>query len=120
MLSPADCIMLTYQHALGIRHSGAIQQQGKVDDGLGLDQPATMMDAVRRLGQRHGHDGVQAHHYATVGDALLWTLAQQLGPAFTDGRVGRRLSITSERYARGNRARCIAYIDVAGNCLWAE
>ena len=42
--------MLTYQHDLGIRHSGAIQQQGKVDDGLGLDQPATMMDAVRRLG----------------------------------------------------------------------
>ena len=46
MLSPADCIMLTYQHDLGIRHSGAIQQQGKVDDGLGL----AMMDAVRRLG----------------------------------------------------------------------
>jgi len=26
---------------------------------------------------------VQAHHYATVGDALLWTLAHCFGPAFT-------------------------------------
>ena len=27
--------------------------------------------------------GVQDRHYATVGEALLWTLEQGLGPAFT-------------------------------------
>jgi hemoglobin-like flavoprotein len=38
---------------------------------------------VQRLGQRHAGYGVQPHHYVTVGDALLWTLAQVFGPAFT-------------------------------------
>src|SRR3954471_18490594 len=49
----------------------------------GLDQPERIVDAVRRLGERHVHYGVQPHHYATVGEALLWTLEQIFGPAFT-------------------------------------
>ena len=49
----------------------------------GLQQPATITSAVRRLGERHVDYGVQPHHYATVGEALLWTLAQCFGPAFT-------------------------------------
>lgn len=48
-----------------------------------LHQPAPILDAVRRLGERHMHYGVQLHHYTTVGEALLWTLAQHFGPAFT-------------------------------------
>ena len=39
---------------------------------------------MQRLGQRHAGYGVQAHHYATVGDALLGTLAELFGPAFND------------------------------------
>ena len=49
----------------------------------GLYQPESIVDAVRRLGERHAHYGVQPHHYATVGEALLWTLEQLFGPAFT-------------------------------------
>jgi hemoglobin-like flavoprotein len=49
----------------------------------GLNQPDGIVDAVKRLGQRHVQYGVRAHDYGTVGEALLWTLAQELGPAFT-------------------------------------
>jgi nitric oxide dioxygenase len=48
-----------------------------------LHQPEPILGAVQRLGERHVHYGVQPHHYATVGAALLWTLAQHFGPAFT-------------------------------------
>lgn len=54
----------------------------------GLDQPATIIGAVQRLGERHVHYGVQAHHYATVGEALLWTLGEIFGPAFTPDVAG--------------------------------
>ena len=50
----------------------------------GLSKPETIVDAVQRLGQRHAGYGVQAQHYATVGEALLSTLAEVFGPAFTD------------------------------------
>jgi hemoglobin-like flavoprotein len=49
----------------------------------GLDRPETILEPVRRLGERHVHYGVQAEHYATVGEALLWTLGAVFGPAFT-------------------------------------
>lgn len=49
----------------------------------GLHQPATIIDAVRQLGVRHVQYGVQPQHYQTVGEALLWTLAQHFGNAFT-------------------------------------
>lgn len=68
---------------------GDLQQQGeKLMTMLavavnGLNQPDALVPAVRALGQRHAAYGVQTHHYATVGEALLWTLAQMFGPAFT-------------------------------------
>lgn len=49
----------------------------------GLSKPETILEPVRRLGERHAGYGVQPHHYATVGEALLWTLGQLFGPAFT-------------------------------------
>jgi hemoglobin-like flavoprotein len=49
----------------------------------GLDDPGTLTPAVRALGARHLGYGVEAGHYATVGEALLWTLGQGLGEAFT-------------------------------------
>ena len=49
-----------------------------------LHEPQAILGAVQRLGERHAHYGVQPHHYATVGEALLWTLAQHFGAAFTD------------------------------------
>ena len=35
------------------------------------------------LGRKHVGYGAKPEHYDTVGEALLWTLEQGLGPAFT-------------------------------------
>lgn len=49
----------------------------------GLNKPERILPAVRQLGVRHAGYGVQTQHYQTVGEALLWTLAQGLGEQFT-------------------------------------
>lgn len=48
-----------------------------------LDQPAQLLPVLRQLGSRHAGYGVQPRHYDTVGAALLKTLGQGLGEAFT-------------------------------------
>jgi nitric oxide dioxygenase len=48
-----------------------------------LDKLDQIVPAVQALGRRHAGYGVREAHYATVGQALLWTLEQGLGPAFT-------------------------------------
>ena len=49
----------------------------------GLADLDRLMPAVQSLGRRHGGYGVKAQHYTQVGSALLWTLEQGLGDAFT-------------------------------------
>jgi hemoglobin-like flavoprotein len=49
----------------------------------GLDRLDSIVPAVQALGKRHVGYGVQAAHYDTVASALLWTLEQGLGAAFT-------------------------------------
>jgi hemoglobin-like flavoprotein len=49
----------------------------------GLTRLDTIIPVLRNLGARHIGYGVKDEHYATVGAALLWTLEQGLGPAFT-------------------------------------
>ncbi|HLO18369.1 MAG TPA: globin family protein [Anaerolineales bacterium] len=49
----------------------------------GLDRPDQLIPAVEMLGRRHAGYGVRPEHYDTVGAALLWTLEQGLGEAFT-------------------------------------
>ena len=46
-------------------------------------RPEALLPAVAALGRRHGGYGVQPSHYDTVGAALLATLAEGLGEAFT-------------------------------------
>jgi hemoglobin-like flavoprotein len=48
-----------------------------------LDKLDQLVPAVQALGRRHAGYGVRESHYATVGEALLWTLEQGLGEAFT-------------------------------------
>ena len=48
-----------------------------------LDALDEIVPAVKQLGQRHAGYGVTPAHYDTVAGALLWTLEQGLGPAFT-------------------------------------
>ena len=48
-----------------------------------LDSPQRLLPALHALGARHAGYGVREMHYATVGAALLQTLQQGLGDAFT-------------------------------------
>ena len=50
----------------------------------GLDDVAKLIPAVEELGRRHATYGVEPKHYDTVAEALLWTLEQGLGKAFTE------------------------------------
>lgn len=44
----------------------------------------TIVPVVEDLGRRHDDYGVEPAHYEVVAEALLWTLEQGLGEAFTD------------------------------------
>ncbi len=48
-----------------------------------LDKLGEIVPAVQELGVKHLDYGVRNSHYDTVGTALLWTLDQGLGEAFT-------------------------------------
>jgi len=48
-----------------------------------LDRPHALLPVLRSLGARHAGYGVRDTHYATVGTALIQTLEQGLGDAFT-------------------------------------
>ena len=65
------------------------QQRGKLLQALGLvvenaDQPASLTAVLEEMGRAHVHYGVEDRHYDSVGAALLWTLEQGLGDAFSD------------------------------------
>lgn len=69
---------------------GDMQQQGKRLMSMiaaavrGLNDLDKLVPVVQQLGVRHHGYGVQDKDYATVGAALLWTLEQGLGAAFTN------------------------------------
>ena len=50
----------------------------------GLSRPEQVVPVVEKLGRRHLAYGVEDAHYDIVGAALIWTLEQGLGDAFTD------------------------------------
>lgn len=49
----------------------------------GLDRLDTILPAVQALAVRHVAYGARPEHYPVVGEALIWTLEQGLGEAFT-------------------------------------
>ena len=50
-----------------------------------VDRLETILPTVQALGNKHAHQyNVPDSSYETVGQALLWTLEQGLGDAFTD------------------------------------
>lgn len=49
----------------------------------GLNDPDSLLPALRALGERHATYGARERDYETVGVALIWTLEQGLGEAFT-------------------------------------
>lgn len=50
----------------------------------GLDNLSAIVPAIQSLGKRHVEYGVTAHHWDTVGAALLSALGDTFGSAFTD------------------------------------
>ncbi|MDF1781309.1 MAG: globin family protein [Alcanivoracaceae bacterium] len=68
---------------------GDMQEQGKKLMSMigvavkGLSRLDTIVPAVQQLGIRHAGYGVKDADYDTVAGALLWTLEQGLGDAFT-------------------------------------
>lgn len=70
--------------------SGDMKEQGKKLMATlnlavsSLTRLETILPAVQDLGRRHVQYGVPDESYQTVGAALLWTLDQGLGEAFTD------------------------------------
>lgn len=49
-----------------------------------LDKVEIIVPVLQDMGRRHVAYGVKDRDYDTVGEALLWTLEQGLGEAFTD------------------------------------
>ena len=49
----------------------------------GLNRPETVIPVAQDMARRHVGYGVTRAHYASVGAALLWTLGQGMGEAFT-------------------------------------
>lgn len=49
----------------------------------GADRPLTLLVPLQALARRHVGYGVQDEHYATVGEALIETLAAYFGRRFT-------------------------------------
>lgn len=70
-------------------HSDMKNQGRKLMDTLkvavvSLDKLDKIVPVVENLGERHAAQyHVQTEHYASVGQALIWTLAQYLGEDFT-------------------------------------
>ena len=70
------------------RDTDMAQQRRKLLHLLGvavssLDNLGALMKTVEDLGRRHAGYGVKDAHYDSVGTALLWTLEQGLGSAWT-------------------------------------
>ena len=64
-------------------------QSQKLLDALGFvvesaEHPEKLVPLLQELGRRHVGYGVEDRQYQSVGAALLWTLEQGLGAAFTD------------------------------------
>lgn len=76
--------------ALKLLFQGDMVEQGKklmemIGTAVqGLDDLDSLVPVVQELGRRHRRYGVETEHYDTVGQALLGTLAEGLGEAFTD------------------------------------
>lgn len=83
--------LFTLDPAVRPMFKGDMQEQGrKLMKMLGtvvnsLTRLDELVPVAQDMAKRHVGYGVQPAHYDTVGAALLWTLEQGLGSAFTDG-----------------------------------
>ena len=66
-----------------MRHQGAKLMAALDVVVRGLTDLAPLLPTIDALARRHADYGVVDRHYYAVGAALLWTLEQGLGSAFT-------------------------------------
>ena len=82
-------ILFELDPSLRALFSGDLENQGAMFIGalglavMGMDGVGTVDASVFDLGRRHVLYGVKDAHFATFGEALMRTLALQLGPEFT-------------------------------------
>jgi hemoglobin-like flavoprotein len=96
-------------------HSDMTEQRKKLMQMItvavrGLARLDELVPAIQALGKRHVGYGVTDAHYDTVGAALLWTLEQGLGAAFTDEA---RESWTETYFTLANVMKAAAAQDIA-------
>jgi hemoglobin-like flavoprotein len=48
-----------------------------------LDERALFQSIITHTGRQHGRFGVDQSHFVAFGDAMIWSLEQQFGSAFT-------------------------------------
>jgi hemoglobin-like flavoprotein len=48
-----------------------------------LDKRELFQSLISHSGRQHAQFGVRSPHFVAFGDALIWSLEQQFGPAFT-------------------------------------
>jgi hemoglobin-like flavoprotein len=48
-----------------------------------LDERELFQSLITHSGRQHAQFGVKSSHFVAFGDALIWSLEQQFGPAFT-------------------------------------
>jgi len=117
---PGEISTLFYQRLFtldpsvrGLFHGDMREQGRKLISTLtfiveSLDQPERLLPTVRELGVRHANYGVKEHHYATVGEALVWGLERAVGRTFT-----KETRVAWKRIYAGLAD---AMIDAAKNC----
>ena len=66
-----------------IKRQGRLLMQMLAAAVNGLDKVDALVPTLQALAIRHTKYGVQPAHYDAVGAALLWTLGQGLGDAYT-------------------------------------
>ena len=62
----------------------------------GLSDPEVLSPILHLLGRKHHAFGVRAGDYATLADALVWTLQQGLGDAFDAAHEAAWKSVYAE------------------------
>jgi hemoglobin-like flavoprotein len=70
-------------------HSDMATMKGKFISTLAvlvgsLANETGLYSVTGKLARDHVHFGVRPEHYAPVGEALIWSFRQQLGPRWTD------------------------------------
>ena len=75
-------------HAQGLFSGSLERQQVALLDMIAaivgaLDERELFHSIIRHTGQQHADFGVKPSDFVAFGDALIWALAMQFGPAFT-------------------------------------